>query len=250
MVYGRRYRRKTAMRKRTSVRKGPFKRVNTRALVAKAKTRSLIKLIKGVTLKQSETCYKSLARSVPNLFHDVLTQVSVWDPSSGGLFPSQGPGDGQRRGDEIYLTGIMYRGIFQVPHDRRNMRFKMWFLQHNSSQGSPGTYGQFFHNITGDGMIDPVQTDRWKGVRYLGTFKCSASDQATGDPNDKTIHVKRWIPLKRKVTFTEDGSVIPASGLKEEGSILIMPYDTITTLITDIVITRSEHCFTLYFKDP
>lgn len=250
MPYGRGYRRKTGMRKRRStIKKSPFKRVNTRAMVARAKTRSLVKLIKGVTLKQAETCYRSKSVSIPNYFHDVLKPIDIWGPTNVGIWPNQGAGDGERRGDEIYLTGIMYRGVFQVPHDRRNVAFKMWYVPFNTEQGDPATYSNFFHNITGDGMIDPVQTDRWRGLRYLGKFRCRSVDQATGDPNDKTIHVKRWIPMKRKVRFIQDSSQQP-SNMPEVGRIMVLAYDTITTLITDIVITRSENCFTIYYKDP
>lgn len=246
--YGRRYK---SRRGKVSKKLTPFKRYNSKALVNRAKTKTLTKLIKKVTLKQSETCYRSKAVTSNNLFHDVIRGVDIWDSYTGAttIFPAQGSSDGDRKGDEIYTTGIMYRGAFQIPHDRRNLVFKMWFLSSNTSQGDPTVYSNFFHNVTGDAMLDPVQTDRWKGVRYLGQFRCRAVDQTTGDPNDKTIHVKRWIPMKRKVTFINDGSTTPAN-LPEQGRLIIVPYDTITTLITDILITRSEHSFTLYYKDP
>lgn len=245
-TYGGRIRaRKSKVRKTT-----PFKKYNKTSLVNRAKTKALIKLIKQVTLSQSETCYRSKSVQVLNYYHDTVRPIDIWGPGNLSLWPPQGLSDGERKGDEIYTTGIMYRGVFQIPFDRRNTQFKMWYVPYNTEQGDSAVYNNFFHNVTGDGIIDPVQTDRWKGIKYLGKFKARSVDQnLTEVGNDKTIHIKRWIPIKKKITFINDGSQQP-SNMQEVGRLIVLPYDAISTFTTDIVITRSENCFTLYFKDP
>lgn len=252
MAYGRRYKRKTTVRKRSSVRKGPFKRYNSRALVAKAKTRSLVKLIKGVTLKQAETCYRTLKHESFTLYHNSISALHGWYPTipvASGMFPTQGNTDGNRRGDEIFIQGIKIRMVLNIPYDRRNTTIRMYFLQWNSSQGDPGDRTQFLHDVTGNIMIDPVQTDRWgHALKYLGTYTPRAKDLSpTGQHS--TILINKWMPMRKKVTFTEDGSVIP-SNLKENGYIFFLPYSTTGALQTDIVAENCQCTMTLYYKDP
>lgn len=211
---------------------------------------SLVKLIKNVTLKQSETKYVSKSISVINFYHDTFKGINLWDASNTQIFPAQGTSDGHRNGDEIYLTGIMIRAVFVVPFDRRNMRLRMWFVPHNPVQGDPTVQANFQHNITGNIFLDPIQTDRYKGVKYLGTYRCLSSDQTTTAGSDKTILFKRWLPINRKITFQQDNSQAVVSGLKERGYIICTQYDTTTTLTTDVLITSMEMAATLYFKDP
>lgn len=207
------------------------------------------KAVRKVILSTAEKCYKSLQRDGQSFTHDSLSYVHVFTPGNYGLFPSQGNGDGERRGDEIYTSGIMMRAVFQIPHDRRNTKFKMWFLNYDEDQQGIVAKDTFFHNVSNNVMIDPVQTDRWRHVQYLGTYKCSAVDQTTGS-QDKTIIVKKWIPLKRKITFQSDSSNIPCNGVLSRGILVVCPYDTITSVTTDTLITNSEITFTLYYKDP
>lgn len=207
------------------------------------------KAVKKVIFSTAESCYKSISKDGWTCNHDSLATCLIWNPSNTGLWPAQGNGDGERRGDEIYATGIMMRMVVQIPHDRRNTKFRMWYVPHNSSQGNPATKSELFHNVSNNVMVDPVQTDRWKGIRYLGQFRPTAVDQTTG-AQDKTIFIKRWIPIKRKVTFTTDATSVPASGVTDNGYIIIAAYDSITSLTTDTLITQSETCFTLYYKDP
>lgn len=255
MVYGKRpYRTTNSGRYRKprvyKTKATPFKRVNTRSLVVKKKTNELVKLIKGVTLKQAETCYRSVSRPLANLYHDTLRVVPIWTNSDTSIFPPQGNSDGDRRGDEIIAQGIRMRMVIQIPFDRRNTILKMWYLPMNSAQGDPTNYGNFFHNVSGNSQLDPVQTDHWKGIRYLGLFKARSVDQnLTEVGNNKTILVNRWIPMKKRLCFINDGSTVPGN-IKEEGFIVIAPYDSISTSTLDIVVTNIETTFTLYYKDP
>lgn len=218
-------------------------------------TSKFAKAVKDVMLKETETKYVCINRALTGtagngtLCHNLLTQSILWDDiNNTSLFPSQGDGKTSRDGEEIFCRGFMLRGVFQIPYNRRNMRFKLWYVPYNSQQGSPTDKSQFFYSTVNNTLLDPVQTDRWKGIRYLGTYKCSAVDQTTGS-EDKTIMVKKWIPINRKLVFRTSSDRVVISGLKENGTIIIAPYDTVTSASTDVLITRMEASVTMYYKD-
>lgn len=204
--------------------------------------------VKKVILSTAEKCYRSYNYDGTTFNHDTLGTVGAWLPGVNTLWPPQGNGDGERRGDEIYTKGIMLRAVFQIPHDRRNTKFKLWFVQFDENQCGTLNKANFFHSVSNNVMVDPVQQDRWRNVKYLGTFACSAADQTTGS-QDKTVIIKKWIPLKRRVTFQSDSSQQPI-GVAERGYLAIAPYDSISSLTTDTLITNSEICYTLYYADP
>lgn len=251
MVYGRTSKRLS--RKRVSKRylKTPFRRYNSKALVSRAKTKTLVKLIKGVTLKQSETCYRTGKATGFVIKHNGITQVPMWYPAQPlgqNMMPTQGHTDGNRNGDEIMCQGIKVRGVLTVPHDRRATIVRMYYLPYNTVQGDPTQRDQLFHNTIGNVLVDPIQTDRWKGIKYLGSYRIKARDLEADD--HATIIINKWIPMKKKVTFLNDGTDIPAN-LKENGVILFTAYDTIGALQDlDTLIDNSQITFTLYYKDP
>lgn len=251
MVYGKRnYGRIRGKRTMRKVKATPFKRVNTRRLVAKEKTKSLVKLIKGVTLKQAETCYRTYKLESFTCYHNSIIRPHLWYPNNpigNNMWPTQGNTDGNRQGDEIIVQGIRLRMVLNVPYDRRNTQFRMFFIMYNSTQGDPLNRTDFLHDITGNIMLDPIQTDRWPGVKYLGTYYCKGKDLQGTDHH--TILINRWISMKRKVKFNSDGDVMP-SNLKENGAIVILPYSTTGALTTDQVATNCQMTATLYFKDP
>lgn len=207
------------------------------------------KAVRKVIFSTAEKCYKSISSDGQTFNHDTLGVNTIWHPSYNTMWPIQGNGDGERRGDEIYVTGIMIRAVFQVPHDRRNLKFKAWFVEYDENQEGVLNKGNFFHNVSNNVMVDPIQTDRWRQKRYLGTFRCTSVDQTAGS-QDKTIIIKKWIPMRRKVTFTTDSTNLPAAGVRPRGALAIAPYDTISSSTIDTLITNSEITYTLYYKDP
>jgi hypothetical protein len=208
--------------------------------------------VRKVILNTTEKCYRSkviVSGTGGAINHDSLRPYSLWENGNMDLFPTQGLGDSERIGDEIYVTGIMVRATFEIPQDRRNTKIKLWFVPHNTDQGVPSTQSQFQHNVSGNTFLDPIQTDRWKGIKYLGMHQLKSTDQTTGE-QDKSIMRKFWIPIYRKVTFQTDTSQTIASGLTERGWIVATAYDTFSTLTTDTVVNRAEMTATLYYKCP
>ncbi len=246
------------------------KRYSRKATVSKrvkAAPRSMAKLartIKAIQLKEQETNYKTIQPTIGALKHDSINEFSMWS-SSTSVFPSQGAGDGNRIGDRIYPKGIRVRMCLDVPWDRKNVKVKAYYLPYNSDQGTPTSYGDLFHNVVGNSRIDPIQFKRWKGIKYLGTYKPRDNDASywrnipssvnVGDPpanrlasNTASIYINKFIPINRKVWFLNDASIQP-SNLKENGSVLLLPYSTINTATTDNVILSGEGAFTVYYKD-
>lgn len=246
-------------RSKSSVRKTtPFKKYSGRRLVNNAKTKSLVKLVKKVTLNQAETHYKTtkFAMSpVPSgqnymtgsVNHNSLAKLSLWYPSS-ATFPLQGDTDGERTGDEIMLTGFKIRIVMQVPWDRRNSKFRFYYIPWNTIQGDPTIKANLFHGTINNVMVDAMQTDRYS-IKKLGSARLYSQDMSATS-QDKTIIKTFWIPIKKKVKFVNDGSRDIAQGLKEEGSLVITGYDSITSAETDIICPYMEASITVYFKDP
>lgn len=223
---------------------------------------NMTKLIKSIQLREQETNYKTIKQTTGALNHNTITAFPLWS-STTSVFPAQGTSDGARIGDRIYPKGIRVRMALDVPYDRKNVKCKAYFLPYNSDQGNPTTYSQLFHSVSGNSRLDPIQFKRWKGIKYLGTFKprdMNASIYTTyagneGQPsagtkatNTASIYINRFIKINRKVWFNSDSSLQP-SNLKENGVVLLLPYATINTTENDNVILSTESAFTVYFKD-
>jgi len=241
------------------------KRMTSKLVPSAPKTMSnMVKLIRKIQLNEQETNYKTIQPSIGALNHDKIYEFPMWS-SSASVFPTQGTTDGSRIGDRIYPKGVRVRMCLDVPWDRKNVKVKAYYLPYNSDQGDPTTYAQFFHNVVGNSRVDPIQFKRWKGIKYLGTYKPRDMDASywanlpssvnVGDPpanrlasNTATIYINRFIKLNRKVWFNSDASTQP-SNLKENGVILLLPYASINTSTGDNVILSGEGAFTLYYKD-
>lgn len=217
---------------------------------SRGKRGKFARAVKKVILSTAEKCYKSIQRDGYAFNHDSLGVITVWSCPENftTIFPSQGNGDGERRGDEIYTKGIMARMVFQIPYDRRNMKFKLWWVEYDENQTGTLNKANFFHNISNNVMVDPIQQDRWRHVKYLGTYHTYATDQSpTGQ--DKTVIIKKWIPLKKKLTFRDDSSSMPTN-IMPRGVLVVCPYDTVTSTTLDVLITQTESAWTLYYSDP
>lgn len=248
------------------------KRTYTKKKVSKSKRMpsetALVKLIKTINIKQSETKYRSKAFTWSALQHDNIYKVDLWNGSDSSLFPGQGTTDGNRIGDRIVSQGIKLRIAFDVPWDRKNVKLKLFYLTYNSDQGDPTTYSNFFHNITGNARLDPIQKKRYGGLKYLGTYQIEPErapyyTYSTGDQtpnsdvistNTGTICVKKWLSMEKNLFFRSDGTTQP-SNLKEIGTIIAIPYASINTssgsAVTsgDVVILNGEMSATVYYKD-
>lgn len=252
------YRKKTSRKgyaKKTQV----FGKMNNSKLIAKKRRSNLVKLVKDIQISEGEMKYKSGTYSVQSLNHNSVTEAHLWAfPGSAyalsDIFPSQGTSDGNRIGDRIYCKGILVRGMFQITGDRRNTSVAIYFVPHNSEQGSPGDYNQLFHNVTGSSMMDTLQKKRFPKAKFLGRYRVKPSDlEAVAGawnttPNSASIYFRKWIPIDKKLYFKADATTT-VSNLSEYGTLVIAPYQNVNTLSTDTLVVNCDIHATTYFKD-
>lgn len=184
------------------------------------------------------------------LSHNTITKMQIIDnnaPQFGNQpLPLQGDQDDQRNGDEIYSKGLRLRIQIENDANRHNNTYKLWLVEMNRAQGDCGVPSQFFHNMTGNNQLDPVQTDRWT-ASYLGKYRTMARDVAVDAKTN--ILINKWIPFKRKMTFNKDDVSAVAKGMKEQLWLVIVAYDSTNTLY-DTNIGNFRLNSTLYYSDP
>jgi len=241
-----------------------FRTVRRRVPAAPRGLSNMRKMIKSVQLSQAETNYKSLSVTSSGMNHDGIYSFPLWGPLD-SIFPTQGAGDDQRVGERITASSVKIRLAMDVPWDRKNCKVKLYYLPYNSDQGTPTNYGSLFNNITGNSMLDPINFKRWKGIRYLGMYRPRDNDAGywrnlpssvnVGDPpatrlasNTASIYINKTINLNRKCWFNDSSDQQPTN-LKENGTILVLPYATTNTATTDTIVTKMEGAYTLYYKD-
>lgn len=190
-----------------------------------------------------------------SLYHDNLYMFDLKTPANtSGIFSitestSSINADDRRLSDVIYTTGMRYRGVFQIPYDRRNLIMKMWLVEYNTIQGTPNTYGEFFDNVSGNSLLDAVDNKRFK-PKLIFKGSVSPKDRLDGS-SDATILIDKWIPFKRKIKYSDgsDGDVV-MGGCKEALALVVTFYDTISSSSsTDILCTNNENLITLYYRN-
>ncbi|ALY05857.1 hypothetical protein [Ctenophore-associated circular virus 1] len=204
------------------------------------------RLIRRMILKTTETKYKTIALDKEEIYHNKLYNFSK---NLLEVFPSQGTGDGAREGDEIVTTGMKVRMILGQKSDRPNVSYKVWVVHYDdSTSGNAITYGNFFHNVTGNGMLDAVQNKRFKVLKAF-TIKSKGTTIEAGETSKEFVRpVKFWIPFKKKLKFVSDASN-KASNILPQMNVIVLPYDAYGTLGTDNIAYMQGSC-TLYYKDP
>jgi len=239
-----------------------FRTVRRRVPAAPRGLSNMRKMIKNVQLSQVETKYNSLSVTSSGMNHDGIYSFPIWGPLN-SVFPGQGIEDNKRVGDRITTSSIKVRLAMDVPWDRKNVKVKLYYLPYNSDQGNPTSYGSLFQNITGNSMLDPINFKRWKGIQYLGSYKPrdndagpfytypgneSAPSASHLASNTATIVVNKTIKMNRKAWFNDTADIQP-SNFRENGTILVLPYASTNTAVTDKIIEKMEGAYTLYYKD-
>jgi len=216
-----------------------------------------VRLIKSVQMSKTETNYRSISQNTGALTHNSLTEImKLWDNNGNGVFPAQGTTDGSRVGDEIESVGIMVRGQIEIPYDRRDTVCDIYYCTNNTNVGGIAA-STMFHNVTGNVLLDPIQTKRFNQVRKCGRYRVRPTDSgmhSTGawladNVITKTIMFKKWIPLKRNVKFLSDATTV-TTNLPELGALYLACADTLSTAASDNVVASVKCTATLYYKDP
>lgn len=233
--------------------------------------------VKKIVLRTSETKYKgcdltwmtdpatgdnytTLQQAQRRMTNNSCTLVRLWDTSTSsitGIWPSQGDTDSNREGDRIMCTGFMIRGLFSVHPQFQGLRVKMFYVPYNDGQGNPNDMSAFFHNVsTTSGTVaswpvSPHQAKRWPGARYLGTITSkhfSPAIDAAGNTKSSVVIFKKWVPLKKSVTFLHDAATQP-SNMPQKGVLLFFAYASTEWSRTTTIADSFDVNATLYWKD-
>lgn len=250
MPYKRSYGKPKVSRKRT--RAQPYV-----GLRAKRFQRAVKSIIAAKQYRKQHVISGNVLNSVAtqSLYHDNLYGILLKQPTiPAGLFDigetaaSTSTSD-SRLGESIYTTGILFRAMFSIPADRRNLRMRIWMVEYNSIQGDPFTYSQFFKQSSGNSMLDHIDNDRFKPKLLFNG--CLPPQDRQQETTDSTLYVTKYIPFKRKLQYLNGGSTHTVTrGMKENLAFVITLYDTISTSsTTDVISTSNEFTVTLYYKD-
>lgn len=160
------------------------------------------------------------------------------------LLPSQGDGDSNRTGNDIYARGIQCKMMFGCKADRHNTTFRV--VVYKCTKGySIGTYTTVFDNQTGNVMLDGVDKDRVKVIMD----KKFAQKVDVNDHNankEITFFRKIWIPHKSLYKFYDDGA--QDNSYPYDIRMCVLAYDAYGTLITDNI-GYVQMWSRFYFKD-
>lgn len=233
--------RKTAKKvyKRKSIRRKPSQK-------------SLVKLIKKVTLKQCETKHTHEIIENQQLYHNSFTLYNgllnttqaISDTGSGTVNKAA------RVGDEIIARGISIKFWIANKLDRPNVMYKIVLYKYQSL--TPPLVDLFLTQGGANVMIRDFNTEKYSIVA-MKTFNVQMgfSAYATGtggDQDGREAHklLKFWVPLKNKKVQYQDGGTIPKN---YDYGFAVMCYDSYGTLTTDNIASFAIN-YKLYFKDP
>lgn len=185
--------------------------------------------------------------------HDSLHQLQLAATNTDTSIPTAltaGGLDNQRIGSDVYSIGFRVRGSFGIPFNKRNTIIKIWKVEYNSNQGTPTDVTNWYRNVTGNNALDPVNTERFPGVKLLKTLRVPARDlNATDATSIHQLYYNLWIPWKRHLKYATGGAANPSAGCKEHMSLIMTCYDTFSTLATDNLIVDHDQAVTWYYKD-
>lgn len=215
-------------------------------------TKSLVKLIKSVSLKSAETKSTHQVTENQQLYHNTPSQFTGLCNTSQGITDTETGGSSfsNRIGDAVVARGISLKLWIANKLDRPNVMYRLVVYKHQSLSGPTAT--GIFKGANGNRMMDDINKELvsvvYQKIINLQTGLAAAGD-ASGNPFiGKECHTYRtiWIPLKNKqIVYNDSGSTPKFFNY----AFSITPYDSYGTLITDNIASLNfQHKF--YFKDP
>lgn len=215
------------------------------------KKKSLIKLIKNVSLKQTETkCTHWIYENV-NLYHNSPSL------SGGHLATTQGvaednSGSGQviqcRIGDRVYAKGLSYKFWFANKLDRPNVMYKIVFFRYQAGYTLTAN-DPYCSQGTTNYMIRDLDTEKFKILKVKkfnlqnNAQRVTSQDTFQGAEGHRAVNV--WIPLKYQLQY-ENGSQTPKF---TNIGFSVVAYDSYGTLLSDNI-GSFAYSMKFYFKDP
>jgi len=239
-------------------RKGTKKTTLKRVKAAPQTKEDLVKLIKKTFYKQSETKNKPYSHGKVELYHNSGSPASgrilhlPVELDSSPQMPLQGTTDITRIGDKINLRGIKVRMLIGQKNDRPNVTFRIVVIR-TSPNEYPNNVSQMFDNVSGNILLDTLNTDRFKVVysKYIKN-RIPASSQINVDGGaawvgkEQTFAHRFYLKSARNLSFSADGGNLYSG---DRHFLFVFAYDAYGTLETDNIGYFQTYS-NLFFKDP
>lgn len=218
----------------------------------------LVKLIRSVSLKNTETKYNQHGAENIQLQHNGGISNRVAFADGGGIInalkTSQGTGQNQRLGDEVFVKGIKFKFWLANKSDRTNVTYRIIVYTAPKDTYAAGAPANFWEGTVGNKLLDKINTDKYKILRqrmvYVGGEQRAQTVTDSGVVGkEHTRLVSMWIPMKNKrIKYESDGGEIPmySQNIIQVG---VLAYDAFGTLTTDNIASFA-YTSTMYFKDP
>lgn len=236
---------KYAKKSRTPIRR--YRKKSVKKVYRKsANSKSLISLIKQVSLKNVET----------KTVHKIEENINI-NHNSGYIFTNllrttQGLTDtdtgltafSNRLGDEIMARGISIKLWIANKRDRPNVMYRMGIFKYQS--GSIPTLSQLFTGANPNRMMDKLDKE-YITIVYQKMFNLQNNIAFSDATHTREAHTYRkiYINLKnKKITYNNGGS----NPKFIDYGFFIVPYDSYGTLATDNIASFAYEQ-QLYFKD-
>lgn len=226
---------------------GPYRR---RRFINRLASRKYIsRIARKVVLSAAEDKEFAVDHTKQELYHNVLGIVAQINAPASTHMPGQGDGDTNRTGDKIIARGFKVHALFGQKADRQNVTWRVIIVAQRPGLGILN-YSGLFKNMTGNGLLDEINTDRVTVLqqKYMKPLKSSIVSANAGVENSQefTFTRKFWIPRKMTYRFELNGGY---QHQDKEIMMYALPYDAYGTLITDNIgycHVWSKFCY----KDP
>lgn len=159
--------------------------------------------------------------------------------------PAQGQTEYTRDGNKIFLKGIGLRCMFYSNSERPNTKFRVICVKHRRGYNPAASYTSLFDNVSGNMMLDSVDTDKCKVVfdKIIQNNKV-VSNTFT---DEITTFRKFYIPINKNMRFESDSSVEYSAPLHNY-QFFIFGYDTYGTF-QEVAVGGCQVWQRTYFKD-
>lgn len=214
--------------------------------------RKLVKLVKQVSLRQSEVKRVYVSTGALNLLHNgfqgtfPVLNGCVLRLLGSTYMPTQGSGEPMRVGDEINMVGWKISLVFNQMEDRPNVTFRILCLEvpWNTSE----TYANWFKVISGNVLLDDPNPDFVLRKRMDKFIRPNQASLLTTGARRYTFCRKMWIPYTKKVRFGP-ADATTAQTNRPELYFVVMAYDAQNTAQSDKIAEVACYVETVY-RDP
>lgn len=211
-----------AFRRRIARKSFGKKRVTKRA-TRRSGSRKLTALIRKTVKRVSEPkCKRTLLGKV-EMYHNTYNSSALNVP-----MPSQGAGDDQRVGDQIYSRSFRLRLLIGQKADRPNVNFRWWVF--NVPKSVPFTPANAFIATTGNVLLDDANTDMVKVIKS-GVIRPNQASLLTAGGKEFTFTKTILVPHKKLIKFGPADATV--SHNDNDIIFSIAAYDAYGSLVTD-----------------